>query len=274
MASRFPSPTIDSFSSYSKVRNFRFHGLDRSLFLVSSSTSGDLVRQLIAVHRAHPTRVITLFYAGEQDTEGVTLCNLLSDESHTGGLVKDIVSYSEDNCALCQRGSVSIRIFGDQFIPENPRISVITINKHQSPNWLGPFMKNFVGKKVIGCHWVKGTRGLNRELFFNMESVYLRGSKRLRSDFAAYAARFDQVLTQCIPASLCRIIHLDDPGSRALAKMIKRGYQGYTGLSSGVQLQSAREVSKSIPQHELNEGTTLVAAGCIATGRALMAVSQ
>ncbi|HXU35490.1 MAG TPA: hypothetical protein VN937_03940, partial [Blastocatellia bacterium] len=268
----FRSPTIDSFSSYQHVRDFHFQ--ERSLFLISSSTSGDLARILVDEHKIERKRIVTLFWAGETETEGEILCDLTKDFEGTPAAFGAIASYPEGKCDLCRQNSPAIRISGDQFLPHNPDVVALLLKRNHAPRWLKPFMEEWAGKGVIRCFHEEGPSGAKMEIFLDLEEVYSADSESLVKRFPRHGAKLVKILTQCIPASLCRIIHLDDPASQAMAKLVKLEHQRHMASSSQVEIKSARNVSRFSTENVKNQGTTLVVASSILSGRSLMACSQ
>jgi hypothetical protein len=117
--------TIDSFGSYRGLSTFQFDGKNESLFLISASTSGGLAAKLVADHKVPWNNIVTLFYLGGPAENNQVLCDLTKPAgAHFSGL-ELVQIHRQDNCALCNQGSYCIRIVGDQFIPENPKVTQI-----------------------------------------------------------------------------------------------------------------------------------------------------
>lgn len=82
-------------------------------------------------------------------------------------------------------------------------------------------------------------------------------------------------MEQSIPASLCRIIHLNDVASRELALTVQQKFSAQSGgTSTEVELKSADEFKQFKESDVRQRGATIIVCGCMCTGRKLMSVSQ
>jgi hypothetical protein len=276
----FKMPTIDSFSSYGGLGSFKFEGLPDSLILISASTSHELELQLVNQHKIPQEQIVTIYYLGNPLTGSKVLCDLTKDKDRNPNGFDPIVSFPRDDCGLCKQGLLAITIAGDQFLPENPKVIPEIVSQKDAPSWLTDFMKDFVGRGVIACHRPgrNPTPGREHELYLDLSAVL--GSPRRDQDTGKetghpkkFSEHLEYLLTQVTPASLQRIIYLDDPASRALAEMVRTKYSLF-GAAVLPVVVSASEVSSNLEKHTLEVGTTMVVASVIVSGRSLLAISQ
>lgn len=265
-----PNPTIDSFGSYDRIEEFAFHGRDHSLFLISASTSGDLAERVTKVARIPSTRIVTLFYLGDRNGSSQILCDLTySARKNPLGFPK-IISKSVSNCTLCAQGSIPLKILGDHFLPKSAHIEQLILRVDHAPTWLSRFLQEFAGKQILRCHYNKGGLGLIRDIFLDMTSLF---GKQF-STFSNFSKKFAKTLFQSTPATLQRIIHLDDPGSKKMAAFVHRRFRSISGAGKQLQLLSAKAVNTNPEKYRTKDGTTLVVASCIVSGRSLLSVCQ
>jgi len=274
----FRPPTIDSFSSYGGLDKFKFEALEESLLLISASTSHELELKLVRDHKIPQNHIITIYYLGNPLKGSQILCDLTYDKERNPSGFEPIVSYPTDECALCTQGLLAVKIAGDQFLPENPKLLPETLEKKDAPRWLSKFMEAFVGRRVITCHYPRRGQSPGEEHELNID---LRGALSYepqegqevtlpKSEFSRYLGH---LITQITPASLKRIIYLDDPASQMLAELISADFKSFNA-NGNVSLVSAGEVNRNVEKHILDDGTTLVVASVIVSGRTLLATSQ
>lgn len=275
----FQMPTIDSFSSYGGLSNFKFEATMESLILISASTSHDLESELIRQHKIPQEQIVTIYYLGRRQPESKVLCDLTKEAKRNPEGFEPIVSFSHEDCPLCRQGLLAVRIAGDQFLPENPKVISETLEKKNAPGWLNRFMKDFVGKGVISCHHPDRalTPGREHELYIDLAPVLADGvlgkaAKDEPVEKTEFVKRLEYLISQGVPASLGRIIHLDDLASAELASRILEWF--IAAHKSPVPVVAASEVMSKMPEHVMDEGTTLVVASSIVTGRSLLAISQ
>lgn len=269
-----PFPAIESFGSYEGIRNFHFHGAQNSLVLVSASTTGSLASKLLATKYIAPERIITLFYVGAQKPPGRVLSDLTRDSQIYPDGYEPILNYPSDKCQLCQRGSTPIEILGDQFLTGEPKVTTYTIKQSDPPKWLVPFMKQFGGKEFVHCHYDELIPNRARELHFDLSNIFSLPEALLRSEYPAFSAKFQKLLTQSVPASLCRIVHLDGTSSTEMAERVAEFFRSQYQGGRSVEVISAKAISNFSPEHVREVGTTMVVASCVVSGRSLMAISQ
>jgi hypothetical protein len=152
---------------------------------------------------------------------------------------------------------------GDHFLPHHLNIDTITLAATDAPKWLGAFLKRVVSRDVLRCHFGRAKRGDPHEIYCDATGLL---------EEAEFKGSLEKILLQSTPATLKRIIHLDDSSSRLMADKANVFFKAIAGTS--VPLLSFKELRGDIEAHALTEGTALVVSSCLASGRALMELSQ
>lgn len=119
--------SISSFSSYGGLEKLPAPS-NRDLVLISASTSGGLVKNLIA-KEFDSKQIATLFFLGGKGakiTDGAVVCNLTFHPGRFFGY-PSIESHSSDNCLLCKKGYFLAELEGDQFQLEKRAVRYLTI---------------------------------------------------------------------------------------------------------------------------------------------------
>jgi hypothetical protein len=271
----FQCSTVDSFSSYDGLAQFRFEGVNESLVLISASTSGDLDKILYDQYRIQQSHIWTLFYLGPGPEEWVNiLCDLKRDEKLNPQGYPEIASYPATDCPLCREGLIPIKIAGDQFLPEGAKISEFKITTRDRPLWLNDFCADFVGKSVIRANFGSVSEaGRVRELFLRLSDVYSVVDSNADAVPARFLLRLDQIISQSVSFTVNRIVYLDDESSPILAQRIYSAIQS-RGSAPELKCISAKEIHRDLDAYVTDVGTTLVVAGAVVTGRQLLALSQ
>lgn len=261
-----PEPTVDSFSSYDGLLKFDF---DQSgtLCLISASTSGSLERKLTSGSLVPSDRVVTLFYCGEELSGGNVLCDL-TDRNASGVGIRSWPSYkTSEECQLCKGGSATIRMSGDAFLPATPSVDSIVLQSDHAPPELGETLTELIGSDAIHCHANHEPAGSPREIYLDLTKV-------IASSNSPFAGRLKTRLVSMVPASLERIVYLDDPSSKALANEVREHYLRDRKEGSTSLLMSSVDARDQAPDLGLNGGAVIVVAGAACSGRELLSISQ
>lgn len=253
---------VHSFGSYAGLSDLDLENPETSVVLLSASTSGGLARNILeGPLRLEERQVVTLFHLGTSPHKkelGPVVCDLTKLEAAGG----PIQSWKEEDCPLCARGSHPIQIVGDDFIPTNPCVEAVEIRKADAPKPLRQFLADWSGRGVVRVHYAP--RPYENEpdsVYFDLSRIY----STLDGNWS-HPIEVERLARQLVPASVERIIHLEDDASRSLAQMVVKGLEGR--LSGSVELVPSQSVGAA------TDGATVVVAGCCATGRSLLALSQ
>jgi len=264
----FRYPVVESFGSYHSVNDYSFLNPSESLFLISASTSGDLARRLISKKAIPSNRIVTLFYLGKRSHDGKLLLDLTHDARRNPNGYSQIAGYYSDECPFCREDSCQILLLGDQFLPQSARVDTLRLTTTDAPKWLPSFLGKAEAKKIIRCHHGRGLRDRVHEQFFDISPLFRKSG---RGD-QTFANNLRKAITQCLPASLNRIIFIDDHISRRLGRLVKNESSRFQRRK--IQLLNAQTVIRAPAKFRAVTGTTMVVTGCILTGRSLMELSQ
>jgi hypothetical protein len=261
-------PTIDSFSSYGGVHEFDFIA-DRALCLISATTSGGLEGEILQSGYLAAERIVTLFYCGPPPRSGAhVLCDLTAREGLPGE--PEPISHDRaEECEMCRRGSATIRISGDQFLPADPDVSDLVLSAAHAPQWLTEFLRAVAGQKILRCHGGSpGDSGRVREIYIQLQDA-------LRRPNAGFASTLERQLKTTVPASLAKIIYVDHPSSQALADAVAEHFAEVSGreLPSDFVLSAKQVLSREVSLKDVR-GPVIVIAGAMSTGRTLLGISQ
>lgn len=271
-------PYVDSFKSYSGLskKNFSFLHKDDCLVIISASTTGELSLGLVEKRGIPENNILTLFYLNKDKklSRGNLLCNL-SNKSY----YKPFVIYEEAECKFCKLQSVPIKITGEQFIPEENIISQIEFELRNLPNWFRPFMSQFHSKKLISCHYGNTSEQV-REIYLNLEQVLSGIEKEFKlvsnkkKNYIEFQKKFQKKIDHYIPMSTNRIIHMPDNSSILMSKIIKQYLVFKYGIDNKkIDFLNYKEFSEHPEKFIKNNGTTVVVASSVATGRKLLTTS-
>jgi hypothetical protein len=271
--SNYHPPSIISFSSYDKFETFDFRNSKNSLIIISASTSGRLVNELLD---AHPSlkreNVLSLFYLSDKETPSQIICNLTHDsKSFPDGIPTSGMYDNETDCVMCTTGSYPVKITGDIFLLERPKVTAIQLKKTDRPAWLNNFMHKYHsrnGISLIRCFY--GEEPKKRfEIFFKTEEILTNVDTLNKDKFfeEEFSKKYKKILHQVIPHSLKHIIYLDDEGSKAIAESIKKD----RGLSIS-PISSKALLAQSTTNDD--EGAVLVICSCLVTGNSLLYVNK
>lgn len=276
------TPHIESFGSYKRFEKEKFSNTRKSLFLVSSSTSGSIVERLFE-HSKNMIKLeqIALIYGlnvRDQFSEQL-VCNLSYDEISNpkglNGFKTSNVSRGED-CKLCQSGSVKVPVHGDVFLLEKPRVNSIDIIKKDAPSYIRTFVKDFktIHKdepSAVRVYFKDDASDENYEIFIDIERVLAFWNNGKPKQYKMFFKRLEKFTLQNIPASVKYIIYLPDKGSHGLAKVIQsilRVNKINLGFNRLIPMAGLDQIS------EKEKGTIVIASACVVSGKNLLFLSK
>lgn len=276
---------IESFGSYRLFEKHAFKAQRNSVFLISSSTSGSILRRMSTDKGKNISvdDIAVIYGLGvESSYKPQVICDLQRHvESNPQG-VSAFNSFNVKNgvpCALCMNKSVPITVEGDVFLLEKPAIATYLIKKSDLPGFMNKFSDYYrvdpQSSALIRCFYKENARqGKKYEIFIDIEQLaqtwlsHSTGPMPYRKLFE----KFEKSVLQSFPASLKYIISLQDKGSQTLSQLIvmilvKNGMS--IDDSKILQLDNfQKEIVKSIP------GVIAVVSSSIVTGRNLLFLSR
>ncbi len=248
-----PYPYVSSFGSYGGLRSIAPDG-GETLYLISATTSGDLPYRILK-RKVHAEQIITVFALSQGKPAGTVLHDLTAPAANRKQKFAPGANRKATECDLCHGGSIAINIEGDSFIPEPPDTKLLVIESMDSSRLLRRFIKELVGAKALRAYYPIISEGLIREQYVDITRAL---------DSRRYKRRVQNYLCQIVPQRLRRIAYLDDSGSKALAQLLRKQFNG-----ARPQICKARDI-----QQTLKEGTTVVVAAAASSGNELTKVDR
>jgi hypothetical protein len=272
--SSFACPT--SFKSYRGAKDFQFRDMESSLVLISLSITGSLA-PLIRTHHANVSErdILTLFILHKPTESTLFVCDLRKHPEQNPDGFDRVETYPEEDCPLCAQGSTRILISTEQFLPGHGHNEQAMIRAQHSPEWLRPFLGQFVGTGVIRAHYRlqdnnQAVSHATAEVFFDLERLVAEGNFL---GISRYRDLFCRRVDQAIPAILDRIICLDSPASCKMAEWVAA--RAKETLNRDVPVyRYGQAVEKMSDLEKDGSRATLVVAAAAASGRSLLSVAQ
>jgi hypothetical protein len=165
------SGRIRSFSSYSGVRgSLEFR--DSDLLLISASTSGGLVREVLD-RGAKPDATITVFYL-QAKAWNRTAGQVLADLTHRAGNhygFAEVSSYEHSKCELCDRGLLLAEFEGDQFLLERRKTKRLKATKRSQHVGARRFFELAARRDVISVALTSSGRNKYSDVHFDISKL-------------------------------------------------------------------------------------------------------
>jgi hypothetical protein len=254
---------VTSFGSYQGLEQDALESPAACLVLISASTSGSMAK-LIADRSSVPANaIVTVFYLGEHAPQGNVLCDLTGPR--TPGGPEPARNQKEEACKLCARGSIPLRMEGDGFVPEPPKVTLCLIQQTHLPEWLHSFAAASVPSRAVRC-------AVSRQGTDTTDEIYL-DARKLIHEASELKAKWTRLLSLGIPADVARIVFFeDDPASKAFASEIRE----YLKIRAA-KMPSMIGMGRNIPLVSADlksDGATVVAVSAVVKGRRITSVSR
>jgi hypothetical protein len=257
--------SIASFGSWAALRGeslSRIKPDPSTLYLISTSTFGKLAAEL-KLRGFEASNIVTLYYYGLGASIGSTICRLDKTRSDGSAIMPDIKTFPPDECPYCRLGSYQLEVRGDHFLPLETHKDLVELDVRDVPGWLQAFMIRALGTEGLTLHYGRGRMSRVHDIFIHFERL-CRGS--------LFNTRLMQGIRQSVPFGFQRMYVCDDVGARHLADIIRNEMKAVTTRS--VDIVSARDLERDSDKYLDEEGSSLVVAGCVASGRSLMKISR
>jgi hypothetical protein len=274
---------VESFGSYQGFESSKFEAPKESLFMISSSTSGSIIKRMLEdKKRIIQEENICIIYA--LDVEDVysnrIVCDLGKNEETNPEGLEPIETYNVikgNVCKFCEDNSKPVEVKGDVFLLEKPVINGLLIstldNSQNLKNFSGYFIKGPKNESIIKCYYKENSLDEKKyEIYIDLEAIFREWSNRSADHpFERIFSKLEKYIVQNIPASLKYIIVLPDTSSVSLANIIvdiltKQGLH-----FERKNILSVKEIAK-IDNNE--KGALIVVSSSVATGRNLLFISR
>ncbi|QEC44816.1 hypothetical protein [Pseudobacter ginsenosidimutans] len=224
---------VESFGSYSLFEKSAFKAPRNSIFLISSSTSGSILRRMTRenAHSIELNDIAVIYGLGVESTFiPQVICDLKKDPNSNPEGLASFKSYNRNNgeiCKFCEDKSVPIPVEGDVFLLEKPAVSPYLIKKSDLPthirNLSGYYRPN-INVPAIFRVFYKENSNQNRkyELFIDLEALIdsWTGDPSVKDAYRSMYTKFEKRVIQSFPSSLKYIVTLSDIASKKLAELI------------------------------------------------------
>lgn len=271
---------IESFSSYEAFEKQTLKYGENSLILVSSSTSCNIVDRLLkSINTIKRENIIILFYLGNKsvfnENRSQIVCNLTKLENDLLG-VEEYKTHSEIDCHLCKNGSMPVKVIGDVFLLEKPKVNLITFIKKDAPSYLSDFVEEFItndeGNNILKCHYKESSNPDEQyDIYFDMDLVF----EKIEVDnhhFIKFKEKFRHVTNTFVPANTKYIIPLPDKSSKLFATKILDKMRVKFKDEQLPEIILQNEIDKKISKDE--KGSVLVVGSTVVLGRNLLYISR
>jgi hypothetical protein len=167
-----------------------------------------------------------------------------------------------------------VRIIGDQFLPAKLKIEEILIGMNDLPSWFQKFIPQFHSKNILRCS--EGENGKTRSIYIDLKKIHeeirINDITEKLITISEYKKSYFKQIESNVPASLCKILVLDDNASLTIANQIKDYFNNILGVNNEIEITAVDKISHE--EIKKLSGTIFVVASCIASGRRLLAASR
>ena len=275
---------IESFSSYDGLFSKSIKYFGKSLILISSSTSANIIERIIKHDdKVDANNIVILYFLGNNKdfskNKSNIICNLTKYETKITG-IDYYDTYTERDCIYCKAGSYAVEVKGDIFLLEKPKINRVTIKITDAPKKLSTFIKQFKSKNRTEDNVLKVNYKENYvvnykyEVYFDMYYVLSMIEKANNGEsYKEYSGKLFDYINQYIPSNVKYLISLPDEGSEKLVDIIlnhiKHNYLDEK-LPEKIKFD---EVTTKIVDEQI-QGAAVIVGSCISNGKNLLYLSR
>jgi len=275
---------VESFGSYELFEKSTFKASRHSLFLISSSTSGSILTRMTssrAQNIALENIVVIYGLSVEQQYADQVLCDLSFDKITNPEGLSEFISYNVKKgiqCKLCNEGSTPIKVEGDVFLLEKPKVTGHMITVNDQPIFLklfGDFYRKEESTKSIIRAFYKenGQNDKKYEVYIDLDALFEHWPSRKKAPFMFknIFGKLEKLVLQNIPAALKYMVVLPDNASCTLAKIIAEIIRENGGQFEEDNILSIDELGKI---NKSDQGVIAVVSSSIVTGGNLLYLSR
>lgn len=254
--------SVESFGSYGGLSNDTLESPSAALVLISASTSGSMAKK-IADSGVPSDSIVTIFYLGETPPQHHVLCDL--NQARTAGGSAPARNQTEAACELCARGSIPLRMEGDGFLPEPPKVTCCLVLESHIPPWLHSFVAAAVASEAVRSAVSRPGTDTTDEIYIDAHRL-VREDQNLREKWA-------RLLSRGVPADVTRIVYFeDDSASKAFAQELET-FLAKRAAKPPAILGFGRNAS--LRQTDIaSAGATVVVASALVKGRRITSASR
>jgi hypothetical protein len=275
---------VESFGSYKLFEESKFTSERGSLFLISSSTSGSIIKRMTEDKKRNiELENIAIIYGLSVESVFIdqVICDLTIDYSSNPEGLEEFKSFNPlkgKSCTLCNDSSKPIEVQGDVFLLEKPNVTGQLISKTDAPaflNKLSSFYEKPTGTKnsLFKCYFKDDGNDKKYDVYIDLEQLLNEWENRNndKGQFKSVFQKLEKYVLQSIPASLKYMIVLSDNASIKLAEIISEILND-NGLAFDnnniIKDYNLKKIEKK------QNGTIAVISSSIVSGRNLLFLSR
>jgi len=279
------SVQVESFGSYQGFENAKFSAPKDSLFLISSSTSGSIIKRMLEDKKQIiQVENICIIYGLEVEVSyrSRIICDLKLDEEVNPDGIKPFESYNVARgvtCKFCEDDSKPVEVKGDVFLLEKPSISGKLLSLQDYPtslrNFYPYFKKGQEQQSIIKSFYKENSIDEKKyEVYIDTDTILNEWKNRnANHPFEKIFIKLEKHILQNIPASLKYLIPLSDNSSLLLTKIIlsileKRGIKLEEEAILSIKNTDIAKIVKE------ESGSIVIVSSSITTGRNLLFISR
>lgn len=270
-ADELQCPAVWSHQSYEGLSSVRFAHSDKVLILISASTSGGLREELIS-RGAVAENIVTLFSLAENGGHaGQVLCNLTKHTQENPGGFETRDNYIMPGCPLCASNSFPVRLTGDQFSFEPPKVDEVPIVFEDLSD-----KQRIMIDQLAGTGFFKVLRRVGEkdsEIFLDVSVLFNHSDSTYRPTVQALEKleqRWKGMVLRGAPLHLRRVIPSSYPFSSQLAELAT-GEIKKIDDSLKVDVIAPRELRSVVAEPE---SASLVVTACMNDAQELMGINR
>lgn len=255
--------SIDSFSSYGGIDEYKFRDDSKTLVLISASTSNELYESLMSIHRLYRTNFITLIMTKKKESNQNVLVNFEEYKlKYKQSCFDEFPSYSEDECPMCLgESSIALQLDKSRFHVSPPRVEAYLPLAKDSTDQLRSLITKYKSIKAFKCLYdgVDGKKVPTPEYFIDVSALMQNPNFTKKI--------IDKFINRKFPLNTDCIVYCNDAGAEEIANFIKDEV-GKKGLNN-ILMQKATEFTAT----NVKKGI-IVVAGSLESGKALLNISR
>ena len=276
----FKCPHIQSYGSYKVFEETTFVDSHKAFFLISSSTSANIINRLTERH-IEASRVALVFCIAPTQHAELVICDLSYDGDNEKGIVPFKTYSHNERCELCELGSMPVKVQGDVFLLEKPSVNKIVLATTDAPPNLSSFVNEYHARNVSERNFIKSNYFESTvragsaaryayEVFFDVSKIF-ESISSATPEFPDFKVKLDRYINQYIPTNTSIIIYLKDDASKHFAEYLRNQLQQKLIESAWPKLVSMDKISEMDIE---SSGAAVIVSSSLVSGGNLIYVSK
>lgn len=277
----FQVPHVESFGSYKKFEEGEFTDRHKALFLISSSTSANIIERLL--DKLIQINQIALVYClGKNKYPEAIACDLTLSPNNPNGIELFESYLSSQVCNFCILGSTPVVVQGDVFLLDKPKINTVALTVKDAPENISYFLQKYQSKNrtesnFIKCNFFENVNkstslDLAYEVFLDIAAIFKDLEVEGVSKFPSFREKLEKFIYQYMPSNTKFIIHLPDEGSRLFAEYIYKKIKLIVKDDYLPTIVSQNDINKKIEIKD--EGAAFIVSSSMVEGGNLIYISK